>query len=125
MNGGGTDFAASSVPRGMSPSSGRIEQLLTRRQWSDRTLGGDGEMAGITPAITICELLDDDSGNALSKEDARRYARKHGLVFVEGDDVLAAWEEVPLLPDYFLETVAPERTQRLKSTLSPLEFPDR
>jgi 3,4-dihydroxy 2-butanone 4-phosphate synthase len=47
----------------------------------------------VTPAITICEMLDDDSGNALSKEDARLYARKHGLVFVEGPEVLDQWQK--------------------------------
>lgn len=50
-------------------------------------------MAGVTPAITICEMLDDVSGYALSKEDARRYAHKHGLVFVEGPEVLERWQE--------------------------------
>ena len=49
-------------------------------------------MAGITPAVTVCEMLDDQSGLALSKEDARDYARKHQLVFIEGTDVIEAWE---------------------------------
>jgi 3,4-dihydroxy 2-butanone 4-phosphate synthase len=49
-------------------------------------------MAGITPAVTVCEMLDDRSGLALSKQDAKDYARKHRLVFVEGDDVLEAWD---------------------------------
>ena len=51
------------------------------------------DMAGITPSITICEMLDDESGYALSKADAKLYARKHGLVFVEGNEVLAEWEK--------------------------------
>ncbi len=49
-------------------------------------------MAGITPAITVCEMLDDKSGLALSKDDAQRYARKHRLVFIEGNEVLERWE---------------------------------
>jgi 3,4-dihydroxy 2-butanone 4-phosphate synthase len=52
-------------------------------------------MAGITPAVTVCEMLDDHSGLALSKKDAQAYARKHRLVFVEGNDVLSAWEKYP------------------------------
>lgn len=51
------------------------------------------EMAGITPAVTICEMLDDESGFALSKEDAKQYAHKHGFVFVEGPEVLERWEK--------------------------------
>jgi 3,4-dihydroxy 2-butanone 4-phosphate synthase len=37
-------------------------------------------------------MLDDESGYALSKEDARLYARKHGLIFIEGPEVLERWE---------------------------------
>jgi 3,4-dihydroxy 2-butanone 4-phosphate synthase len=48
-------------------------------------------MADITPSVTICEMLDDESGYALSKEDAKIYARKHGLVFVEGSEVMERW----------------------------------
>jgi 3,4-dihydroxy 2-butanone 4-phosphate synthase len=50
-------------------------------------------MAGITPVVTVCEMLDDKSGLALSKEDAQRYAKKHGLEFVEGPQVLERWEK--------------------------------
>lgn len=47
-------------------------------------------MAGVTPAIAICEMLDDQTGLALKKDDAIRYAEEHGLVFVEGKDVFDA-----------------------------------
>ena len=47
---------------------------------------------GLVPAVTICEMLDDESGNALSKADAKRYARDHNLVFVEGTEVAVAWD---------------------------------
>jgi len=50
------------------------------------------QMAGITPAITICEMLDDESGYALSKADAKLYARKHHLEFIEGPEVLERWQ---------------------------------
>jgi 3,4-dihydroxy 2-butanone 4-phosphate synthase len=52
-------------------------------------------MAGITPVVTVCEMLDDKSGLALSKEDAQCYARKHGFVFVEGSEVIERWHRVP------------------------------
>ena len=51
------------------------------------------DMAGITPAVTICEMLDDESGYALSKTDAKAYGKKYGLEFVEGKDVLLQWEQ--------------------------------
>jgi 3,4-dihydroxy 2-butanone 4-phosphate synthase len=51
------------------------------------------EMAGITPAITICEMLDDESGYALTRNDARRYAQEHGLVFIGGNEVMEHWKQ--------------------------------
>ncbi|HEY9756883.1 MAG TPA: hypothetical protein V6C97_17080 [Oculatellaceae cyanobacterium] len=41
----------------------------------------------VTPAMVMCEMLDGETGRALTKEDAKAYAKKHGLVFVEGTEV--------------------------------------
>jgi 3,4-dihydroxy 2-butanone 4-phosphate synthase len=49
------------------------------------------QMAGITPAVTICEMLDDESGYALTWEDAWRYAREHKLAFIGGNEVMEHW----------------------------------
>lgn len=49
-------------------------------------------MAGLVPSATVCEMMGDD-GNALPKEKAKEYARKHGLVFLEGVEVIDAWKE--------------------------------
>ncbi|NOR59367.1 MAG: 3,4-dihydroxy-2-butanone-4-phosphate synthase [Methanosarcinales archaeon] len=46
------------------------------------------EFAGIIPAMAICEMLDGTNGLALSKEDAIKFADEHGLVFIEGKDVI-------------------------------------
>ena len=46
-------------------------------------------MAGVTPAMVVCEMLDCSTGRALSKEDAVSYAKQHGLAFVEGIEVEA------------------------------------
>jgi 3,4-dihydroxy 2-butanone 4-phosphate synthase len=48
------------------------------------------EAADLPPAVVVCEMLDDDTGGALSPADARAYARRNGLVYVEGEDVVAA-----------------------------------
>ncbi|MCC7567051.1 MAG: 3,4-dihydroxy-2-butanone-4-phosphate synthase, partial [Methanoregulaceae archaeon] len=68
------------------------DELLARRRGQTELSVALAVMAGITPAVTICEMLDDESGDALRKEDAMRYARRHGMVFVAGDEVLDAWE---------------------------------
>jgi 3,4-dihydroxy 2-butanone 4-phosphate synthase len=39
--------------------------------------------AGIAPSMVLCEMMGDD-GNALSVEDAREYAKKEELMFVDG-----------------------------------------
>jgi 3,4-dihydroxy 2-butanone 4-phosphate synthase len=49
-------------------------------------------MAGLTPAGSGCEIMG-DHGRALSKEDARKYAENHGLTFVEGKDIVEAWNK--------------------------------
>ena len=49
-------------------------------------------MAGLVPSATVCEMMGDD-GKALSKENARAYAKAHGLAFLEGKEVIEAWRE--------------------------------
>lgn len=93
MNGGGTDFSSQFRSPGHVAILRADEQLLTRRRGQTELSVAMAMLAGITPAITICELLDDVSGLALSKPDAQAYARRKGLVFVEGSDVLETWEE--------------------------------
>lgn len=68
------------------------ERLLDQRHGQTELSVAMAEMAGINPAITICEMLDDETGLALSKEKALTYAKKHGLVFVEGYEVLEDWD---------------------------------
>ena len=70
------------------------DTLLDQRHGQTELSVTLAEMAGINPTITICEMLDDESGLALSKEEAIRYAKKHGLVFVEGSEVLDEWKRI-------------------------------
>ncbi|MCD6248145.1 MAG: 3,4-dihydroxy-2-butanone-4-phosphate synthase [Hadesarchaea archaeon] len=51
------------------------------------------EMAGLPPAVAICEMLDGETHLALSKEKARRYALERGLAFLNGEEVIRAYEE--------------------------------
>jgi len=37
------------------------------------------------PAAVVCEMLDDETGEALGPEAARRYGRRTGTPFVEGE----------------------------------------
>lgn len=40
------------------------------------------------PAVVVCEMLNDSTHHAASLDDARRYAEEHGLVFVEGKQLV-------------------------------------
>ncbi|MFB6110682.1 MAG: 3,4-dihydroxy-2-butanone-4-phosphate synthase [Halodesulfurarchaeum sp.] len=43
------------------------------------------------PAAVVCEMLDDETGEALRTEDARAYAADHDIPYVEGTDLIAAF----------------------------------
>ena len=46
------------------------------------------EAAGREPAVVVCEMLDDQTGEALAPADAKAYAERHGFPYVEGSDVV-------------------------------------
>jgi 3,4-dihydroxy 2-butanone 4-phosphate synthase len=45
------------------------------------------EEAGIVPATVVCEMLDDETGEAATLEDARRYADENDLVLLRGEEL--------------------------------------
>ncbi len=45
--------------------------------------------AGLPPAVVVCEMLDDETGGALAPADARVYAERHDLFYVEGTELTA------------------------------------
>jgi len=92
LNGGGAQFHSYFRTPGHVALLRAADGLLDQRRGQTELSIVLAEMAGVTPAVTICEMLDDETGFALSKEDAEAYARKHGLVFVEGREVVEAWE---------------------------------
>jgi 3,4-dihydroxy 2-butanone 4-phosphate synthase len=95
MNGGGTNFHEVFRTPGHCALLRAADNLLDQRRGQTELSVALAEMAGITPAVTVCEMLDDRSGLALSKADAQNYAKKHGLVFVEGSEVIEWWERFP------------------------------
>ncbi|MBN1194804.1 MAG: 3,4-dihydroxy-2-butanone-4-phosphate synthase [Methanomicrobiaceae archaeon] len=92
LNGGGHNFAAEFRTPGHVPLLRAADALLEQRFGQTELSIALAEMAGITPSVTVCEMLDDETGTALSKEDARKYAEKHGLIFLEGKDVVDSWK---------------------------------
>jgi 3,4-dihydroxy 2-butanone 4-phosphate synthase len=47
------------------------------------------EAAGVEPAVAGAEMLDAGTGRELSPADARAYADRHGVVYVEGSELIA------------------------------------
>lgn len=43
--------------------------------------------AGISPSMVVCEMLDEITGKALSKEDAIKYSVLHNMPFIEGKNI--------------------------------------
>ena len=41
-----------------------------------------------SPAVVVCEMLDDETGGELSPDDARAYAERHGFPYLEGAEVI-------------------------------------
>jgi len=50
------------------------------------------KMGGMFPSATICEMMGDD-GKALRKDKAQEYARRYGLPYLEGQEIIEAWNE--------------------------------
>ncbi|AKB26362.1 3,4-dihydroxy-2-butanone 4-phosphate synthase [Methanosarcina sp. MTP4] len=67
------------------------EGLLEERRGQTELSVALARIAGINPVMVVCEMLDDFNGKALSKEDAKEYGQKHGLVFLEGQEIVDAY----------------------------------
>jgi len=51
------------------------------------------EMAGVTPVLAICEMLDSRTSKALSRRAAIEYAEKRGLVHLDGAEVVDEYKK--------------------------------
>lgn len=48
-------------------------------------------MAKLAPSATICEMIG-ENGKSLTKNEAKKYAEKNGLILLEGKEILEAWK---------------------------------
>jgi 3,4-dihydroxy 2-butanone 4-phosphate synthase len=68
--------------------------LLDERQGQTELSVALALLAGISPAMVICEMLDDESGRALSKDNAQAFASERGVIFMEGAEIVRAYREL-------------------------------
>jgi len=94
LNGGTVNFHETFRTPGHMALLRAADGLLDVRKGQTELSIALAEMAGTTPAVVVCEMLDNDNGLALSKEDAQTYAQKNGLVFIEGQEVLDRWDQI-------------------------------
>ncbi|MDY6764435.1 MAG: 3,4-dihydroxy-2-butanone-4-phosphate synthase [Halobacteria archaeon] len=88
MGGGSFNFAEEFRTPGHMAVLRAAEELLDDRRGQTEMSVKLVQEAGLTPAAVVCEMLDGRTGEALSKEQARLYAEKNDLVFLEGKDLL-------------------------------------
>ncbi len=67
------------------------EGLLDKRKGQTELSIALAHMAGVTPAMVVCEMLDNYNGKALSKEKAKEYGKDNRLVFLEGQEIVEAY----------------------------------
>lgn len=68
------------------------EGLLEEREGHTEFGVALADAADLPPAVVVCEMLDDHTGGALSPTDARAYAERHDLPYLEGRELLAGLE---------------------------------
>lgn len=88
FNGGKVDMSSEFRSPGHVSLLRAAKGLLNDRIGQTELSVALAQFAGITPAMAICEMLDGSSGLALNKEDAIKYAKERGLVFIEGKDII-------------------------------------
>jgi len=79
-----TDFAAAfRSPGHVHVLRGAPDLLADRRGHTELGLAL-ADAAGTPPAVVVCEMLDDETGEALTPADAAAYADMNGIPYVEG-----------------------------------------
>ncbi|NUB93262.1 3,4-dihydroxy-2-butanone-4-phosphate synthase [Haloterrigena sp. SYSU A121-1] len=83
-----TDFAAEFRVPGHVHLLKAAPDLLAQREGHTELGLALAEAADLPSAVVVCEMLDDETGAALSPADARAYADRHDFAYLEGSEVL-------------------------------------
>jgi len=84
----GTEFRTPGHVATLRAAKGLVHERMGQTELSIAL----AKIAGITPAMVVCEMLDDGTGRALEKNDAIQYGKDRDLVFVEGEEVVEAYD---------------------------------
>ncbi|WP_132059322.1 3,4-dihydroxy-2-butanone-4-phosphate synthase [Halorussus amylolyticus] len=83
-----TDFAAEFRAPGHVHLLRAAPDLLADREGHTELGIALAEAAGLAPAVVVCEMLDDETNEALAPEDARAYADRYGFTYLEGSEIV-------------------------------------
>ena len=92
LNGETVDFGREFRSPGHVPLLRAASNLLSERKGQTELSIALADMSHITPAMVLCEMLDENTGKALSKKDAKLYAKNHDLVFLEGSEIVEVYK---------------------------------
>lgn len=93
LNGGGPgEFGKNFRSPGHIPLLRAADGLLNTRKGHTELSIFLMEQAGLIPVAVICEMMGDD-GNSLPIKEAEKYAKKHGLVFLEGRQIIESFQK--------------------------------
>lgn len=67
------------------------KELLNERQGHTELGIALAKMAGIIPVMAGCEML--NHKKSLPKEEAKKYAKEHNLIFLEGKEIIEVWKK--------------------------------
>lgn len=92
-NGGVEEFARDFRAPGHVPILIASKRLLAERTGHTELCVYLTKLAGITPAVAICEMMDGQTHSALSIEKARDYATRLGIPLVEASELKEAHQK--------------------------------
>lgn len=91
LNGNSYDFYTEFRTPGHVSVLRAADRLLDERRGQTELSVALALLAGISPTMVICEMLDNESGGALSKENAKAFASERDTVFMEGEEIVKAF----------------------------------
>ncbi len=94
LNGNSYDFYTEFRTPGHVSVLRAADRLLDERRGQTELSVALALLAGIAPAMVICEMLDNESGGALSKANAKAFASERDTVFMEGEEIVKAFHSL-------------------------------
>lgn len=88
-DGGVDDFAKNFRAPGHVPILIASKRLLQDRMGHTELCVYMMQLAGLTPAVAMCEMMDSDTHKALSIEDAQEYADKFNIPLIDASELKA------------------------------------